>query len=62
MMRPWLWSFRKRWIAFERKIIDWERRVFLSEEFDRASAILSVHPGAGERSPKIGHICSLGCI
>ncbi len=31
----------------DRNIALWERRVFLSDEFDRSNAILSIHPGAG---------------
>ncbi len=31
----------------ERDVLLWERRIFLSDEFDRSNAILSIHPGAG---------------
>ncbi|MCD6364121.1 MAG: peptide chain release factor 2 [Synergistetes bacterium] len=31
----------------ERDVVLWERRVFLSEDFDKSNAILSIHPGAG---------------
>ncbi|MCS7233116.1 MAG: peptide chain release factor 2 [Synergistetes bacterium] len=31
----------------ENDILDWERKVFLSDEFDNSNAILSIHPGAG---------------
>ncbi|KUK13641.1 MAG: peptide chain release factor 2 [bacterium] len=31
----------------EKDLVSWERKVFLADEFDKANAILSIHPGAG---------------
>ena len=49
-------------LEFEETFESIRMKTLLSGEYDRDNAILSLHAGAGERSPVIGRQCCTGCL